>query len=144
LLRELWLSLLDKKLLEGLAPAEPHAESVALALLPLHQLGSALGVIGGQEAPGHIQGIAGPLAALVKREPLFAELRGLHLTRGVMIHALLDLGSLLLSAICYECPAILSPVRWHIRAKRLGCARQGRHCIAAAIRLKFAQPLLHP
>jgi hypothetical protein len=65
LLRELWLSLLDKKLLEGLLPAEPQSEIVTLAPLPLHQLGSALGVVGGQEAPGDIQSIAGPLAALV-------------------------------------------------------------------------------
>ena len=65
LLRELRLSLLYKKLLEGLPPAEPHAEIVTLALLPLHQFGSALGVVGGQQAPGNIQGIAGPFAALI-------------------------------------------------------------------------------
>src|ERR1035437_6645701 len=64
LLRELWLSLLYKKLLEGLPPTEPHAETFTLALLPLHELSFALGLVGGQQAPGDIQCIAGPLAAL--------------------------------------------------------------------------------
>jgi hypothetical protein len=132
LLSELWLSLLDKKLLEGLPPAEPHSEIVALTLLPLNQLGSAFGVVGGQQTPGNIQGIAGPLAALVKRGQFFAELRSLHLTRCTMIHALLDLGSFLLFAVRSEGLAIFSPVRWHIRAKRLRCARLERHYNAAA------------
>jgi hypothetical protein len=47
LLRELWFSLLYKKLLEGLSPAEPHSQTVTLALLSLDQFGSAHGVIGG-------------------------------------------------------------------------------------------------
>src|SRR5208337_3826650 len=89
LLRELWLSLLYKKLLERLPPAEPHSETVTFALLPLHKLGSAHGVVGGQEAPSNIQGIAGPLAALIKRVPFFSEISGLHLARCVMIDALL-------------------------------------------------------
>jgi hypothetical protein len=65
LLRELGFSLLYKKLLEGLPAAEPHAETVALTLLPVHQFGFALGVIGGQKTSGDIQGSAGPLSALV-------------------------------------------------------------------------------
>jgi hypothetical protein len=61
-----------------------------------------------------------------------------------MFHALLELGSVFLFAVRSECLSILSPLRWHIWAKRLRYARLRRRCIAAAIMLKFPQPLLHP